>query len=119
METKLCLFKAVVLSRLLYGSDTWVPLAAHMKCLQAFIMGCLWVILVVTRWDKERNTTLKFMGGMERVEVAIMRRRLRWLGHIERMDDSQLLKCLVVCRPVGQKRRWCDVLISDLKWYDL
>ena len=58
--------------------------------------------------------------------MVIMRRRLRWLGHIERMDDSRLPKCLLVCRPVngrmsagGQKRRWSDVLISDLKWCDL
>ena len=63
-----------------------------------------------------------------RVEAIVMRRRLRWLGYIERMEDSVswLPKCFLVCRPVsgrrsdgGQKRRWCDVLTSDLKWCDL
>ena len=125
-ETELCLFKAVVLPTLLYGSEIWVSLAIHMKCLQAFIMGCLRVILGVMRWDKERNTTLWSLGGMERVEVTVMRRRLRWFGHVERMDDFQLPKCCVMCRPVngrrslsGQKRRWCNVLMSDMKWCDL
>ena len=30
---------------LLYGSETWVPSAIHLKHMQAFIMGCLRVIL--------------------------------------------------------------------------
>ena len=124
--TKLHLFKAVVLATLLYGCETWVPLAAHMKHLQAFIMGCLWVILGVTRWDMKRNTTLRSLGDIERVEVLVMKRRLRWLGHIERMEESRLPKCFLVCRPVSgrrsvgvQKRRWYDVLASDFKWGDL
>ena len=49
-------------------------------------------------------------------------RCLRWLGHVERIDNSRLPKCLLVCRPEGgkhslggQKRRWCDVVQDDLK----
>ena len=59
-DTKLRLFKAVILPTMLYGSETWVPLATHMNCLQAFIIECLQVIhvLIVISWDKERNTTL-------------------------------------------------------------
>ena len=124
--TKLRLFRVVVLATLLYGSETWVPLAAHMKRLQAFIMGCLRVILGVTRWDMKRNTMLRSLGEMERVETMIMKRRLRWLGHLERMENSRIPKCFLVCRPVtgrrsagGQKKRWCDVLVSDLKWCDM
>ena len=51
-----------------------------------------------------------------------MRRRLRWLGHLERMDNSHLPKCLLVCRlqvgkraAGGQKRRWNDVVLRDLR----
>ena len=39
------LFKVVVLATLLYGRETWVPLAAHMKNLQAFFKGCLLHVL--------------------------------------------------------------------------
>ena len=42
------------------------------------------------------------------------------------MRDSRLPKCLLVCKPVngkrsvgGQKRRWNDVLMGDLKRYGL
>ena len=94
VETKLRLFKAVVLATLLYGSETWVPLTPHLKRLQAFLMGCLRVILGVSRWDKLRNTELRSLGGLEKVDVMVMRSRLQWLGHVERMDTSRIPKCL-------------------------
>ena len=115
--TKMRLFKSVVLSTLLYGSETWVPSADHMKRLQAFIMGCLRVILGVTRWDKKRNTELRSMAGIEGMEIMVMRRRLRWLGHLVRTDDTRLPKCLLVCHPQagkrsvgGQKIRWNELV---------
>ena len=120
--TKMRIFKAVVLSTLLYGSETWVPSAPLIKRLQAFIMWCLRVILGVSRWDQKRDTELRLKAGIERVEVTVMRRRLRWLGHLECMDDTRLPKCLLVCRPQagkrsagGQKRHWNDVVLGDLK----
>jgi len=124
--TKMRLFKSVVLSTLLYGSETWVPLANHIARLQGFITGCLRVILGVSRWDNMRNTDLRSKAGVDRVEVMILRRRLRWLGHLERMEDSRLPKCLLVSRPTvgkrsvgGQKRRWNDAVMEDLKKCDL
>ena len=44
-KTKMRLFKTVVLSTLLYGSETWAPIATHIKRLQGFIMRCVRVIL--------------------------------------------------------------------------
>ena len=42
------------------------------------------------------------------------------------MEDFQLPKCFLVYKPVigrrsvgGQKKRWCDMLVIDLKWCDL
>ena len=126
VETKLRLFKAVVLATLLYGCETWVLLATHLRRLQSFVMRCLRVILGVSRWDRMRDTELRSLGGLERVEVMIMRRRLRWLGHVERMKESRIPRCLLVCKPAfgkrsagGQKRRWNDVLMGDLKRCDL
>ena len=82
------------------------------------ITGCLRVILGEHRWDNKRNTEIHSQAGMERVEVMLLERRLHWLGHIERMEDSHIPKCLLVCRPAhskrsvsGQKRRWNDIYI--------
>ena len=62
------------------------------------------------------------MAGLERVELMLMRRRLRWLGHAARMEETRIPKCLLVSKLArgkrsvgGQKRRWNDVLVCDLK----
>ena len=38
------------------------------------------------------------MAGVERVEVMLMRRRLRWLGHVARMEETCIPKCLLVSK---------------------
>ena len=55
-----------------------------------------------------------------------MRRILQWLGHLERMADSHITKCLLICRLMegkravgGQKRRWNDLVMRDLKRCEL
>ena len=67
--------------------------------------------------------------------VCIIReRRLRWLGHVARMENTRLPKCLLfgelpATRPRhGPKRRWRDVIMDDFgkispqqsasSWYD-
>jgi hypothetical protein len=97
-----------------------------MARLQGFVGGCLREILGVSRWDNMRNTQLRAQAGIERIDVMILQRRLRWLSHTERMKESRLPKYLLVCRPArgkrsvgGQKRRWNEVVKDDLKKCDL
>ena len=84
------------------------------------------VILGVTRWDEKKNTDLRAKAGLKRVEVMMMKRRLRWLGHVAQKKEDRIPKCLLVCKPAGgkcsvggQKRRWNDVLVDDLKKCEL
>ena len=69
-----------------------------------------------------RNAELRSLGGIEKVYVLVMRGRLRWQGHVEKQDVCRVPKCLLVSMPVkgkrsigGHKRRWNDVVVSDLK----
>ena len=73
------LVKSVIFPTLMYDSETWAPIATHVKCLQGFNMSCVQVILGVTKWDEKRNTDLRVTAGLERVEVIMLERRLRWL----------------------------------------
>ena len=66
------------------------------------------------------------MTGLERVEGMLMKRRLRWLGHVARMEETRIPKCLLTCKPDrrkrsvgGQKRQWIDVIVGDLKKCEL
>ena len=68
-----------------------------------------------------RNTQLRSLGGLNRVQMMVMRRWL-WLGHLEKMENSRLPKCLLVCRPAsgklsvgGQRRSSNDLVRSDLQ----
>ena len=78
------------------------------------------------RWDQKRKTELRSLGGLEKVDILIMRKWLRWLGHVQRMEGCHQPKCLLVCKPsigkrsaAGQKKRWNDVMMEDLKRRDL
>ena len=119
---KLRMFKAAIVPTLLYGSETWTPLSQHLKRLQSFVMRCLRIILGISVREKQRNTTVRSMARIETVETMIRKRRLRWLGHVARMKPDRIPRQLLVCkfdggkRSVGgQKLRWVDVVIRDLK----
>ena len=56
------------------------------------------------------------------MDTLLRYRRLRWLGHVERMGQWRILGRLLVCKPDGgrwaagrQKLRWNDVVSKDLK----
>ena len=80
VKTKMRICKSVVPPTLLYGSETWTPTATHIRRLQGLMMKCTRVILAVSVRDERRNTELRAVAGMERLEVVLMRRRLRWLA---------------------------------------
>ena len=73
-----------------------------------------------------KRSEIRKMAYIERVEIMLKQRRLRWLGHIERMSNSRLPKQLLVSRISGGKRsqgsrvqRWHDIVNSDLKHLNL
>ena len=56
----------------------------------------------------KRNTKLRIrsLGEMARVvlDAMFMKRRLMWLGHIERMDNSRLPKYFLLCKTANESR---------------
>ena len=125
-STKCRLFKAVILPVLLYGSESWAPLNHHLQRLNTFVNQCLQTILGLSLFDKIRNTEIRNRANIERIETLLQRRRLRWLGHIQRMENSRLPKQLVVSKIKEgkrlhgkQKQRWHNVVNADLKSLDM
>ena len=70
-KNKLCIFKAVILPTLLYGSETWAVIGHHLHRLQGFVMCCLRIILGVSMHEKMRNTEIRKLASMETVESMI------------------------------------------------
>ena len=122
VSTKLRLFNSVILPTLLYGLETAVLLEPQIHRLESFTIRCLRTILGVSVWNKKRHTTIRKMAKQPRISTLLTQRRLRFLGHVSRMEDDRLPKQLLVSAPVGgkrqpggQKKRWNDVVCDDLK----
>ena len=94
VSTKIKLFKSVIIPTLLYGSETWNLLTHHTQRLQVFVNKCLKIIIRTSLWEEMRNTQLRNLTKIERVDVLIQKRRLQWLGHVERMSNERLQKKL-------------------------
>ena len=113
-STKCRLFKAVLLPVLLYGSESWAPLKHHLQRLNTFVNQCLQTILGLSLFAKIRNTEIRNRTNIERIGTLL---RLRWLGHIQRMENSCLPKQLVVSKIKEGKRLHGKQKLHDLNHF--
>ncbi|XP_024052555.2 uncharacterized protein LOC112104472, partial [Terrapene carolina triunguis] len=92
MSTKLLVYRAVVLSSLLYGCETWTLYRRHIKQFEAFHMRCLRNIMKIRWQDKVPNLEVLERAQMTSIEMMIMKSQLRWTGHVSRMDANRILR---------------------------
>ena len=83
--------------------------------LHLFEIKCLRSITGVSRLDRVRNEVMTARTGVRRELAAkVDKNVLRWFGHVERMDNDQLLKKVLNAKVDGRsaKRRprfgWMD-----------
>ena len=121
-HTKIQVYRACVVSTLLYGSESWTIRARQEHKLNAFHMRCLRRILDVRWQDKVSNTTVLDRAGILSMYSLLKQRRMRWLGHVVRMDDGRIPKDLLYGeltqgkRPTGRPQlRYRDVCKRDMK----
>ena len=122
VDTKVAVYRAVVLSTLLYGSETWTLYRRHIRQLDRFHQYCLRQILRIHWSDRVTNTQVLRNSGVSGMEAMLIRNQLRWAGHVERMADSRLPKQLLYgqlkngSRKRGRpKLRFTDTLQVSLK----
>ncbi|XP_050709394.1 uncharacterized protein LOC126994183 [Eriocheir sinensis] len=121
-HTKIQVYRACVVSTLLYGSESWTLRARQERKLNSLHMRCLRRILNITWQDKITNNTVLERAGMTSMFTLLKQRRMRWHGHVVRMDDGRIPKDLLYgeltegTRPTGRpKLRYKDVCKRDLK----
>ena len=93
--TKIQVNRACVLSTLLYCSESWTLCAQQERKLNTFHMGCHQSIFGLTWQDKVPNREVLEQAGIFSVYTLLKQWRLRWLGHVVRMADGQVLKDLL------------------------
>ncbi len=121
-NTKMKVYQASVLNILLYGSETWTTYIWQERRLNSFHLRCLRRILGITWQDRVPNTEVLDQAKTFRLHALLSQRRLRWLGHVCRMQDGRIPKDIMYgelasgTRPTGRPAlRYKDVCKRDLK----
>ena len=130
LAVKLQVYRACVLSVLLYGAESWTTTFLCRRKLETFHMKCLRKISQVTILDQEQkhlnNDALRAFLGVPSIRCLVTQARLRWLGHLARMPAERLPKQMLfaflpgdVGQPTKPGRRtgkWLSFdLVNDLE----
>jgi len=122
LDTKIAVYRAVVLSALLYGSESWTVYRRQVKMLEQFHQRHLRRILNIRWQDRIPNVTVLQRAKLPSIETILLQTQLRWAGHVVRMEDSRIPKQLLFgvlstgYRHSGRpKLRYKDALKRTLK----
>ena len=86
-QTKIRIYRAAVLTVLLYGSETWTAIKSHVHRVEVFHQRCLRRIMRIKWFSSTINEIVLKRAGIEIVATVISRNRLRWFGHVARNKD--------------------------------
>jgi len=95
IQAKVMVYCPFVLSCLLFSSETWSTYATHIKSLERFHQNCLRRILNIKWTSFTPDTEVLAKAGIPSIESMILKNRLRWSGHVVRLDDNRIPKQLL------------------------
>ena len=96
----------VVVSTVMYGSESWGMKVTERQKLNVFAMKCLRGMTGVSQLDRVRNEVVRARTGVRRELAArVDMNVLRWFGHVERMDNDRLLKKVMNAKVDGRSAR--------------
>jgi hypothetical protein len=111
IRTKIAVYSACVVSTLLYASETWTTYQKQERRLNNFHLRCLRRILEISWLDKVPDTEVLSRSGLTTIYTILRQRRLRWLGHVRRMDDGRIPKDILYGElELGSREACCPML---------
>ena len=78
-----------------YGSEAWPLRKGDDNLLDVFQRNCLRIVLSTRLTNCVSNSRLHEKCGSVPLSRAIIKERLRWLGHVLRMKDDRLPKIVL------------------------
>ena len=91
LNTKMKVYQCV-LSTLLYVSKTWPTYSVQERCLNNVYQRHLRTIMNITWKDHVSNHDILAKGKIPSLHALISQKRLRWLGHVTRMEVGRIPK---------------------------
>ena len=122
----MAVYIASVISTLLYGSETWTTYAGQESRFNTFHLRSIRRILGISWPDKVTNADVLFRAGLPSMYTLLRQHRLRWLGHVRRMDDGRIPKYILYGELALGRRttshphlRYKYVCVRDMKAVDI
>ena len=114
-------YNACVLSTLLYAAECWSLTERDEARLDVFDMRCQRKILWIVWSQHVSKKHIRSLTKQPQLSKVIRNRRLKWFGHLLRMDNERIPKRLHLWKPThGRWRRgrprtmWTNVIQRDL-----
>ena len=92
LDTKLKVYRSMVLPTLLHACETWTVYQRHAKRLNHFHTSCLRKLLKIKWQDRIPDKEVLKRAGMQSVHTLLKLAQLRWTCHVTRMPDDRLPK---------------------------
>ena len=89
-STKISNYQAVVLTTLLYSSESWVTYQHYLRLLVCFHQRCLCNLLNIHRRNYITNMEIIDQAEITSIEVMLLKSQLHWAGHISRWGGGVL-----------------------------
>ena len=126
LATKIKVYQAIVLTTLLYASETWTVYSRHARKLNHFHTCCLRRLIRVKWQDKVPDSEVLTRAKLPSIYTLLKKAQVRWAGHVVRMSDKRIPKQLLYSqlstgkRPAGgQRKRYKDSLKVSLKSFNI
>ena len=117
LHTRVAVYRAIVLSVLLYGLETMTVYRRQIRLLERFHMRCVKEMLGLTWKDKVTHNEMLNRMKLQSIEGILARAQLRWSGHVGRMPETRYLQKVLLGQlsegtrlPHGPKKRYKDQL---------
>ena len=104
-QLKLNIFRTSCLSILLYGCESWVLTQKLEDYINSYATNCYRIILGICYQDRVSNATIYQMTNQQPLSHLIQKRQLKWLGHILRKPNDELINIYAFYDPLHGTRR--------------
>ena len=98
LGTKIDVYRATVLTSLLYGCETWTLSSQQIDRLEKFYLSTLRKIARIRWFHKVTNYEVLSRCKINSLKSMLDKAKLRWLGHVIRMEDTRIPKALLYGR---------------------
>ena len=120
IKNRIRMYQACIRPVLLYGGETW-PITKRLEQLLRSCDSRMLRYMANIRWeDRISNEEVLHKCRLQEISSVLRKQRLRWFGHVKRMEENSILRRAMNLqlngrKPVGRpKKTWQACIKEDL-----